>query len=194
MKGKKAVLGLDTVKGVFIIFLVLAIIGIAIALSLVSLRDVTDDLDQVTGNLANETIAFTDAGTDTTVASLRNIALSSVIVTEANATAGVVPSTNYTVSGGTVTATGDSAWNGSNVNVSASYVYSHERTTGMMGNITSANESFFTNTGTIYAVLIVVVIIMAIAIIIAIVSRFGGGREGGISSGKSYGSDTISGI
>ena len=42
-------------------------------------------------------------------------------------------------------------------------------------NITRGITDFFSDTGTIFSILIVVVIILAIAIIIAVVSRFGGG-------------------
>ena len=46
-------------------------------------------------------------------------------------------------------------------------------------NITSAVTDFFSNTGTIFSILVVVVIILAIAIVIGVVTRFGGaGRTG----------------
>ena len=48
-------------------------------------------------------------------------------------------------------------------------------TTNIVNNITGALTDFFSNTGTIFSILIVVVIILAIAIIIAVISRFGGG-------------------
>ncbi len=47
-------------------------------------------------------------------------------------------------------------------------------TTNIVGNITSAGTSFFSNTGTIFSILVVVVIILAISIIIMAVQRFGG--------------------
>lgn len=47
-------------------------------------------------------------------------------------------------------------------------------------NVTSALTDFFDDTGTIFAILVVVVIILAISIIIGVVSRFGGGRRGGL--------------
>lgn len=56
----------------------------------------------------------------------------------------------------------------------------YNQTSGIVGNITDAQSSFFSNTGTIYAILVVVVIILAIAIIIAVVSRFGKGGGGGL--------------
>ena len=48
------------------------------------------------------------------------------------------------------------------------------QTTYIVNNISSGLVSFFSNTGTIFAILVVVVIILAISIIIAAVSRFGG--------------------
>jgi len=104
LKHKKGVLGLDTVKAVMITFLVLAVIGVAVTLALVSLRD-------------------------------------------------------------------------SNIFTSGSLEYN--QTEQVVANITDAQTSFFTNTGTIYAILVVVVIILAIAIVIAVVSRFGKGSGGG---------------
>jgi len=104
---KRGVLGLETVKAVMITFLTLAVIGIAITLALVSLRD---------SNI------FTVGSPEAT-------------------------DTNYTIS-----------------------------------NITAAQTEFFSNTGTIFSILIVVVIILAISIVIAVVSRFGsgGGGAGGL--------------
>ena len=47
-------------------------------------------------------------------------------------------------------------------------------TTNIVNNITDAGVDFFSNTGTIFAILVVVVIILAITIIILAVQRFGG--------------------
>jgi len=52
-------------------------------------------------------------------------------------------------------------------------------TNNIVANISDGLVSFFGNTGTIFAILVVVVIILAISIIIAAVSRFGG-RESGL--------------
>jgi len=52
-------------------------------------------------------------------------------------------------------------------------------TNNIVGNISGGLVSFFSSTGTIFAILVVVVIILAISIIIAAVSRFGG-RESGL--------------
>lgn len=49
-------------------------------------------------------------------------------------------------------------------------------TTDIVGNITAAGTDFFSNTGTIFSILVVVVIILAITIIILAVQRFGGGK------------------
>ena len=114
---KKGVLGLETVKAVMITFLVLAVIGVAVTLALVSLRD-------------------------------------------------------------------------SSIFTSGTQEYND--TSSIVGNITSAQTSFFSNTGTIFAILVVVVIILAIAIIIAVVSGFGG--AGGIGRKKIFGSGTVMGV
>ena len=105
MKDKKGVLGLDVVKSVMILLLIIAVIGVSIILALVSLRDA----------------GIFDSGT-----------------TEQN------------------------------------------QTTAIVNNISIATSDFFSNTGTIFSILVVVVIILAIAIIIGVVSRFGGGRTAGL--------------
>ncbi len=51
------------------------------------------------------------------------------------------------------------------------------QTNNIVNNISTATADFFSNTGTIFSILVVVVIILAIAIIIAVVTRFGGGAS-----------------
>ena len=102
---KKGQLGLDTVKAVMIAFLIMAVIGVAIVLALVSLK---------------------------------------------------------------------------NSNIFATGSQEYNDTADITSNVSSGITSFFGNTGTIFAILVVVVIILAISIIIAVVSRFGGGRTGGV--------------
>ena len=99
LRDKRGVLGLDVVKSVMLTFLVLAVIGVAVVLALVSLRD-------------------------------------------------------------------------SNIFTAGSSEYN--QTSSIISNVTGATTNFFSNTGTIFAILVVVVIILAIAIIIAVVTRFGG--------------------
>ena len=53
----------------------------------------------------------------------------------------------------------------------------YNQTSQLIGNVTDATTGFFSNTGTIFAILVVVVIILAISIIIGVVSRFGGGKN-----------------
>ena len=71
-KNKKAVLGLDTVKAVMISFLVLAVIGIAIVLALVSLRDSSiftagsQELNDTTNIVNNITSGLVDFFSNTT--------------------------------------------------------------------------------------------------------------------------------
>lgn len=52
------------------------------------------------------------------------------------------------------------------------------QTQNIVLNVSGGLESFFSNTGTIFSILVVVVIILAIAIIILAVQRFGG-KSGG---------------
>jgi len=52
----------------------------------------------------------------------------------------------------------------------------YNQTANIISNVSTGTSGFFSNTGTIFSILVVVVIILAIAIIIAVVSRFGGGK------------------
>lgn len=56
----------------------------------------------------------------------------------------------------------------------------YNQTSNVISNVTSAGTDFFSNTSTIFAILVVVVIILAIAIVIAVVSRFGRGGGGAL--------------
>jgi len=72
IESKKGVLGLDTVKAVMITFLVLAVIGVAIILALVSLRDSSIftsgsvEKNQTTNIVNNVTSALVDFFSNTT--------------------------------------------------------------------------------------------------------------------------------
>ena len=103
--GKKGQLGLDTVSRVMVAFLILAVIGVAVILAIVSLRD------------------------------------SSIFTANS---------------------------------------LEQNQTTHIVNNITDALTTFFENTGTIFAILVVVVIILAISIIIVAVRGFGGTARGGL--------------
>jgi len=195
---KKGQLGLDTVKVVMITFMVMAVIAVAIILATSAVRDVADKTNTLTGESKNTTVNLTDSRALTEVTLKRNalIRLSTVIVTNVTTNAHI-PTTNYTI-----TSTGyispkdlftQSGVNATNVNVSFTYDYPNPQQTAIVDNVSSGVTGFFSNTGTIFAILVAVVIILAIAIIIAVVSRFGsGGGLGG--SRKEYGSGTLMGV
>lgn len=64
-----------------------------------------------------------------------------------------------------------------NANIFTSGSAADNSTDNIINNVTGSVENFFSNTPTIFAILVVVVIILAIAIVIGVVSRFGGGRR-----------------
>ena len=70
-KDKRGVLGLETVKAVFITFLVLAVIGVSVVLALVSLRDAniftvgSQEKNDTTDMILNVTDATTNFFTNT---------------------------------------------------------------------------------------------------------------------------------
>jgi len=204
-KDRKAQLGLNTVKAVMIAFLVLAVIAIAIVLTMVSLREPIEEIDTTTLVIRNTTTASVVNYTGaiiTGTSGLRNCILSIDFAT--NASDGVlIPTANRTISGCSVLRVDNPSDNNFNNNtlwnISGSYTYSDSRTYDVERNITAGVTNFFDNTSTIFAILVVVVIILAISIIIAVVSKFGGGGgTGGSGSitggGKEFGSDTVMGI
>jgi len=179
MEGKKGELGLETVKGVMIVFLVIAIIGVTLIVLGTNLSNVSDDIDVTsvsvinltTLSVVNETGAYL-SGTST----LRNCALT---ITQANNVSDYIAPGNYTTSGCLVVYDGNAWANNSNWNITGSYSYSEDNAFNIHRNISGGVVGFFSNTATIFAILVVVVIILAISIIIFAVSRFGG-RDAGI--------------
>ncbi len=207
---KKGVLGLDTVKSVFVWFLVISILAIVIVLALVSLRTPVENIDKTTDLIRNETILDLDNNTIKNFAqassdAFRNGVCSIQVVK--NITDGkTIVAANYTLSNSGCSIIGSvflnaSGFNGSNVLIDYTSVFSNPQTNNLIRNVSSAlSDDFFDQTGTIFAILIVIVIILAIAIIIAVVTRFGGGAGGGGASGefsgggsRSFGGNTLTG-
>ena len=86
---KKGVLGLDTVKGVMLLLLVVAIVGVSIILTTTNLTNVADQINKVSGTIYNETLTtVTEEGEDLSVASNRDC--SATIITVTNATGGEI--------------------------------------------------------------------------------------------------------
>ena len=129
--------------------------------------------EATTGTLANETLALTDAGVDTTVADLRDIALDDVVLT--NATGGeVIPANNYTVLGGTVTTLGSSLYNGTDGNISASYTYNADTTASDVINDTTSGISGVTDWFPIIIVITAMVVLILLTVIIITAIRGSG--------------------
>ena len=170
---------METVKAVVLAFLIIGVLAMAIILSLTTIRNTADNIDITTGKL-NETVYLGDTGNATSVANIRGVSLSSIIMSNSTTGGGVVPATNYTTSNGYLYGVAGGAYNNSVVRIQSSYSYPSPSSTNVVGNITSGLTTFFRNTGTIFSILAVIVIILAITIIIYAVSRFGGGTTPGV--------------
>ncbi len=198
---KKGQIGLEVAKSVFVAFLILAVIAVAIILALTSLRDVTDTIDKTTITIHNLTTS--DAVTEVaqnipSTSDLRNCVLTVIDITNQTGTQ-IIQSANYTISECTIAFTGsDVEENNTEYNITGSYIFSSSTVNNIQSNISNAlTSNFFNNTGTIMAILIVIVIILAIAIIVSVVTRFSGvGITGGGGGGKTggFGSDTVMGV
>lgn len=197
IENRNAVLGLETARAVFVTFLILAVTGVAIILSLTALNDsVGDTIDNVNRNIAvtNESDLSGDiVFINSTGYTLNNynstwssITISSIFAdwNQTNGTqSGIlntptgynvsVPESNYTLSSGVLTNATGYVYPNVSVSYSAVYVEDTQKTDNIVGNVSGGLETFFASTGTIFSILIVVVIILAISIIIWAVGRFG---------------------
>ena len=195
-QNRNGVLGLETAKQVMVTFLVLAVTGIAILLSLTALdTGVGDTIDNqfYSKSVTNE--SADTVGVDITYANQTGYTLSgynsswsgmalTTLWKDYNQTADTSnePS-GYNVTVTLVNATLSSVGVLTNAtatdyaNVSASYSYTYtvdtNRVDSIVGNVSAGLVTFFASTGTIFSILIVVVIILAISIIIWAVGRFG---------------------
>jgi len=145
---------------------------------------------QDSDTIVNETIVFSDGGNIPSTADNRvNGNLTNVIVSNAT-TQEVVPSTNYSVSGVTVTSVSGSPWNGTNVNVSGDLVFDSQ------GQIDSENiilnytlsatntSAQFPTVGTIIGIAILLLILIAL-LVFAIRRMMGVAGSTGVSGGSS---------
>ncbi len=184
---KNGVLGLDTVKAVMIGFLILAVIGISVILTLTAMEDSTSaiiDIRTQTLSITNETGAYlnvTGYELDAVNSSNSNYAITSFFANASGITY-LVPSANYSVSSvGILTnitiVPNATQYNDANVSYTFLNTYSLNRVSSITGNVSSGLVVFFASTDTIFAILIVVVIILAISIIIWAVGRFGNTME-----------------
>ena len=187
---------MDTVKVVMIGFLILSVLAVAITLSLVELRDVTEKMDQTTGTLTNVTTSTVVNATGTyptgITADTRACSLTITEVYNATKTSMTYDTGNFTITGCLIQTTGTGLTAGiinHPINVTGTFSNANPDTNDLTTNVTSGITGFFDDTSTIFAILIVIVIILAIAIIISVVSRFGGG--GGITGEGSL--DTVTG-
>lgn len=196
MKNKQGQLGMGTVKVVMIGFLILSVLAVAITLSLVELRDVTEKIDQSTGALTNVTtssVVNATGGYPTGItADTRACSLTITEVYNATNRAITYNVANFTTTGCLVKTTSSGLTAGiinHPINITGTFSNANPQANDLTRNVTTGVTNFFNDTSTIFAILIVIVIILAIAIIISVVSGFGGG--GGISGEGS--SDTVTG-
>jgi hypothetical protein len=193
---KRGVLGLDIVRVAFILIMIIAVLAVAIPLTLVSLRQSTDLVARNTV-VFNATLTTVDENGEyiTGTQYLRDCQASLTLIVNATDNANIYSNASAwdqdTTYNCLIKATDAGVFNNTNWIVTGTYNYAIYAPTAIAGNITTAQTAFFSNTATIYSILIVVVVILAIAIIIALVMRFRGG--GGESfGGMSLGSGNIS--
>ena len=198
MKNKQGQVGMGTVKVVMIGFLVLSVLALAITLSLVELRDVTEKMDQTTGTLTNVTTSTVVNATGTyptgITADTRACSLTITEVYNATKTSMTYNTGNFTITGCLIKTTSSGLTAGiinHPINVTGTFSNANPDTNDLTRNVTTGVNDFFNDTSTIFAILIVIVIILAIAIIISVVSRFGGASGGGM--GTEGTSDTVTG-
>jgi len=185
---RNGVLGLETAKQVMIAFLILAITGVAIILSLTALNDsVGNTIDNEAFSLS--TINETESWVNSTGYTLSgyNSTWSGISITALwNATDGGVGNYNLSLGLGNASVsslgivTNATTTEYDNVSLSYSYTYTHDtnKVGSIVGNVSGGVETFFASTGTIFSILIVIIIILAISIIIWAVGRFGQNTEG----------------
>lgn len=178
---RNGVLGLETARAVFVFFLILAITGVAIILSLTALNDSigsTIDSRLDSHSVTNEsTGGINQTGYTLAVVNSTTSGYSLTAVWDTNATGDInsVPLVNVTVSNAGLVQNATVTTYGSNATVSYDYsnTFDTHKTDNIVGNVSGGIETFFGSTGTIFSILIVVVIILAISIIIWAVGRFG---------------------
>ena len=190
---------MNVVKTSMIAFLVLAVIGITIVLSLTELRDVTEKIDQTSGVLttvATSTVVNTSGGAFPTGLTANTRACSLSVTTFFNSTNPAITynAGNFTITGCSIgtTATAEAGIDGFTVSMNGTFTNANADVNDLTRNVTSGVTKFFDDTGTIFAILIVIVIILSIAIIIGVVSRFGGG-DGASGSASGSGTNNVSG-
>ncbi len=169
---------LRTVAAVFIILLTLGVTVIAffIALDAVSGENIIARRATVT-SFINSTVNLTHTTTTiSAVANLTDVVLENIIVTNANGTAvEEIFAGNFTISANQITAsaTVDTAYNQSNVNVTAVARHTVISNAKLLSqNATSGTLNFFTAIPSIMNILGAVIIIMAVVLMVIVVMRF----------------------
>ena len=183
---KKGQLSLNTVQAVMITFLVIAVLAVTIILLNTKLSDTTDTIYTNTINFDNTTTAtavnYTGAEVGTyTSSNYRNCVLTVLSANNVSDLGPTISSSLYTTSGCSIYIVDGPAADGLNNtawNITGSITYNPDQVKNVGANISSALEDFFSNTSTIFSILVVVVIILAIGIIIFVVQRFGGSDSG----------------
>jgi hypothetical protein len=182
MKNKKGQLGLDTVQKTMIVFLILAVIGVTIFLTMSSLLSVADNIDTESTTVTNETVtALTEIPQTLVYYVQRNSECTQT--SQVNATGGEeIADTNFTFSSSNcgLQFVDGSEYNNTNIKVTYIATYTAGEIPSISSNVSNALADFFSNTSTIFAILVVVVIILAITIIIVAVRQFSGGTVGTI--------------
>lgn len=181
---RKGVLDMGMVKLVFISIMLLGIIGFVLVFVLAQINTISvlTPTESAGLTITNQTQTFVAAGNGTSNNSLRNIALSNVVIINAtNSTQPNIPASNFTISGGTITAEANSLFIDGTVNISYDYSYKpRSDSENLESNLSGAiADDFFGKIGSVFSILIAVVIIMAIVLLFMAVRRVTGSNEEG---------------
>lgn len=177
--GRRGMLGLDRVKAVMVMVLLLAVIAIAMFLGLNAIIDSNTSLQTRTigdNQFNNQTITLNQTGTlPAALVGRTSPVLSNIIMSNGTAQV-VITAGNFTQTGGvfTIVQSAGNQFNNTAVNVSAAFTYTVPAdAVNVRANITTGVVGFFLNVPTIFTVLGAVMIILVVSLILVAVSRFG---------------------
>lgn len=180
IESKRGIFGLDSVKVFFSVLVGLAILIFVIIVVLGTLTDSgVGGRDWTYGQMNNESVAFwlnaTNGGSVTTVGTYTAIQFNdNTVINESGA---VIPTSNYTVSGGTFSAVDGSPFEGGNISISGEYQYGELRSTELAQNVTTGSTSFISGLTSVFGILAIVVIILVLFVLVRIV---GGDKGNGV--------------
>jgi hypothetical protein len=169
IKQERGTAGLNVFLSVITMLFVIGLVVMVFALMGGQLASAS--YQSTTGTLVNESMTLKNGtGNTTSVASLRGISLSDVVIYNATSGGSIIPSSNYTVSGGSIIIATGSPWQNTLAKVSASYSYEADSTatttitdtTTAISGVTSWFPIIIVITAMVVLILLTVIIITAI--------------------------------